>query len=156
MSTKHLLIVFDHWDATRFQSDHWATASWFFGPGGKFLKAIATMAVIQPNPDEGELYVETLTDTALDLIGYRCDDRDEANPAPDLDEDQRQEVVNYLVECNRAMRPYLPNGGTNVLHSYITDPNYNELYLIIKHHDDAEHPDTSGFGCGIRSVKTAG
>lgn len=155
MTTQNILIVFDHWDATQFASDYWATASWFFGPGGRFLNAIATMAVIQPNPDEGETDVESLTETALELIGYRCDDQDEANPAPDLDEDQRNEVVQYLIECNRAMRPYLPSGGTIKLHSFVTSPEYNELYLIIKHYDDREHPDSTGPGAGIRTLTSS-
>lgn len=152
----NILVSFDHWDATRFASDHWATARWFFGPNSKFLKAIATMAVIQPNPDEGECSNETLVETALDLIGYRCNDEDEGSPAPDLTEDQRESVVQYLLECHTAMRPYLPSGGTMQLRAYISSPDFNELYLIINHHDEREYPDQTGPGAGIRSISTAG
>lgn len=151
----NILVVVDHWDATRFASDHWATARWFFGPNHKFLKAIATMAVVQPNPDEGESRNETLVETAYDIIGYRCDDQDEEHPAPDLTEDQRESVVQYLLECHAAIRPYLPSGGTMQLRSYVTSTEFKELYLIIKHHDDREYPDQTGPGAGIRAITTS-
>lgn len=147
----NILIVFDHWSATRFESDHWPTANWFFGPRGNLLKAIATMAVIIPTGN-GDTHHENLTETAHSLIGYRCDDEDEAYPAPAIDCGQRQEIVDYLLECNKAMRPYLPDNGQISLHSYVTSPEFNELYLIIKHHDDREHTDTVSTGTGIRSI----
>ena len=65
----NILIVFDHWSATRFDSVHWPTANWFFGPRGNLLKAIATMAVIIPTGN-GDTHHENLIETAHSLIGY--------------------------------------------------------------------------------------
>lgn len=148
----NILVVFDHWEATRFESDHWHTANWFFGTSSKFLKAIATMAVIQPTTQSDEDHVKILYETASTLIGYRNDDQDETHPAPAIDSFQREDVVKYLIECNKAMRPYLPNYGKIELHSYVTSPEYNELYLIIKHYGDQEHPDTASAVAGIRAI----
>lgn len=152
----NILIVFDHWSATRFDSDHWPTANWFFGPRGNLLKAIATMAVIIPTKDDGDNHDEKLLEAALSLIGYRCDDQDETHPAPDITDHQRQEVADYLIECNKAMRPYLPDCGEISLHSYVTSPEYDELYLIIKHYDTQERTDTISTGTGIRAISSAG
>lgn len=154
---KTILIALDQWDATAFGSDHWATASWFFGPRGKFLNAIATIAVINPVKEIGEKYVETITETAEELIGRRLDDPDEENPPPaDLSEDDRESVIAYLLDCHKAIRPYLPDSGSLALHSFVTSPDYDDLYLIIKHHDDKEYPDQTVPGSGIRAITTSG
>lgn len=151
-----ILVALDHWNATAFNSYHWPTASWFFGPRHKFLNAIATIAVINPIKEEGELYVETITETAEELIGRRLDDEDEANPPPEhLTDDDRESVVAYLIDCHKAIRPYLPDHGTLHLHSYVTSPDFDDLYLIIKHHDDKEYPDQISAGSGIRSISTS-
>lgn len=154
---KTILIALDHWNATAFGSDYWHTASWFFGPRGKFLNAIATIAVINPIEDIGEKYVETITETAEELIGRRLDDSDEENPPPeDLSDDARKEIVTYLLDCHKAIRPYLPDCGSLALHSFVTSPDYDDLYLIIKHHDDKEYPDQTVPGTGIRAIATSG
>lgn len=153
---KNILVVLDHWEATSFGSDHWATASWFFGGSQKFLNAIATIAVITPVKEEGEAYVETITETAEELIGRRIDDPDESNAPAAITDDQRTEVVQYLIDCHKAIRPYLPDTGTLQLHSYVSSESFDELYLIIKHFDDEEYPDQVVPGTGIRSVSTAG
>lgn len=147
----NILIALNHWDATQFESDHWATASWFFGPRHKFLHAIATIAVIQPNPEKDVNDVETIIETAHRLIGKRIDDEDERYPPPDLTDDQRDEVVRYLLDCNRAMRPYLPCSGTMQLHAHVSSPDFDELYLIIKHYGDNEYPNPIKPGTSIRS-----
>lgn len=150
----NILVVFDHWDATQFESDNWATANWFFGPRRNLLKAIATMAIIRPDKTKGETD-EIITETALDLIGYRCDTPDETQPAPTLSESEKDQVVSYLRECNEAMQPYLPDSGHISLHTYLTSPDYNELYLIIKHNDERDHTDTPSSRAGIRVLTSA-
>lgn len=147
----NILVVLNHWEATGFGSDHWATASWFFGPTHKFLHAIATMAIIQPVNDEGEPSVDTILETAHALISKRIDCEDERYPPPSITDDQRNEVAQYLLECNRAMRPYLPSSGTMQLHSHINSESFDELYLIIKHFNEDEYPDQAGTRTGIWS-----
>lgn len=146
---KNFLITFDHWDATQFRSDHWSVASSFFGTSQKFLNAIATMAVIVPK-QTGEQHDQELSEVANTLIGYRMSDNDESHPPGDLSDIERDQVIEYLIECNRAMRPYMPGSGTCELRAVVTSPEFKELYLIITHYDDQELLDTPGAEFSLR------
>lgn len=134
----NILISQPSWPCNNWGHDGWAAATSFF-TWQKLLHVIATLAMIQNDIDEGESYDRALDETIAELIGRRLDDEDEAHPAPDLSDSERDQVTQYLKDAVKALRPYMPSGGSLELVAFVSEPEKDKFHLVVRYHPEDEH-----------------
>ncbi len=135
----NILIANDATVAGDWRIEGWATAIGLFG-GQKLLQTIATLAMIQNDIDVGgENYDEALSETIAELICTQIGKRREnGSPRPPTD-DEVQQISGYLKHSVKALRPYMPSGGSLELVTYLTDPKSEIIYLVVRYHPEDEH-----------------
>lgn len=134
----NILIAQESFPTNNWCHDGWVAATHFF-PWQKLLHVIATLLMIQHDVDEGESYDAALSETIEELIDRRHSDEDEENPPPTLTDDERLHVAQYLKDAVRAMRPYMPSGGSLELVTYVSEPENNKFYLVVRYWPEDEH-----------------
>lgn len=138
----NILITNESWPTHNWAHVDWCIASDFFTPR-KLLHAIATLTMIQNDESVGEDYDSALDETIAELICKRIDDEDEENPAPGITDAERNQIARYLKDAVRALRPYMPSGGSLELITYISEPEKGKLYLVVRYHPEDEHSGTA-------------
>lgn len=134
----NILIAHESFPTNNLYHDGWVAATYFF-PRQKLLHAIATLLMVQNDEERGESYDDALNETIEELIGRRYSDEDEKHPPPILTDHERNQVTRYLKDAVRAMRPYMPSGGSLELVTYINEPENNKLYLVVRYWPEDEH-----------------
>lgn len=134
----NILIAQDATVTNNWRQEGWATSIGFFG-GQKLLQTIATLAMIQHDTDEGESYDEALSETIAELIGNHIDKRHHQGVTRDIDDEERRQITEYLKYSVKALRPYMPSGGSLELVTYLTDSKNETLYLVVRYHPNDEH-----------------
>lgn len=129
--------------------EHWSIATSFF-THRKLLHAIATLVVIQNDPESGETYDEAIDETIAQLISNRTDEEDERFPPFELDDTDRADVATYLKDAVKSLRPYMPSGGSLELVTYVSEPENDKLYLVVRYHPNDEHSGKAFASPGLR------
>ncbi|ABY62909.1 hypothetical protein ST201phi2-1p076 [Pseudomonas phage 201phi2-1] len=110
-----------------------------FFPRQKLLHTIATLLMVKNDDTAGETYDEAINETIDELIGRRCSDEDEENPVPTLTDDERHQVAEYLRDAVKAMHPYMPDTGALELVTYVSEPENDKFYLVVRYWPEDEH-----------------
>lgn len=134
----NILITHDGLDVNDVTHDGWADAIHYF-THKKLVHVLATLLMVQNDEDSGETYAKAINDTIEELIGTRADDQDEESPAPELTESERDQVKQFLKDSVESMRPYMPDGGSLELITYVMSLDQTKFYLVVKYHKDDEH-----------------
>lgn len=134
----NILITQASWPTNNLVHDGWGVATSFFTQE-QLLHTIATLSMIQNDIDDGEYYDRALDETIEELIGNRISDEDKAHPAPTLSDDERHYVSEYLKDSVKALRPYMPSGGSLELITFVNEPEKDKFHLVVRYHPEDEH-----------------
>lgn len=146
----NILIAQDATTASNFRLDGWATCISHFG-GQRLLNVIATLLMVQNDVDNGESYDEAIGETIDQLIGAQSDRRMQAGSPRDITESEREEITQYLKRSVKALRGYMPSGGSLELVTYATDAKHEVMYLVVRYHPEDECSVKAFAGPSIRA-----
>lgn len=133
----NILIAQDANTASNHRLEGWASSIGHFG-GQRLLQVIATLLMIQNDVDNGESYDEAISEAIDQLIGAQSDRRMQAGSPRDLTDQERAEITKYLKKSVKALRGYMPSGGSLELVTYVTDVKQDIMYLVVRYHPEDE------------------
>lgn len=145
----NILIAHNHWSANDIYHDGWSIATNFF-THQKLLHVLATLLMVQNDITIGEDYEKAITETVDDLIDRRLSDETEESRIIELSDYDRFQTACYLKDTVKAMRPYMPNGGSLELVTFVSEPEKDKFYLVVRYHPDDEYSNKAFASPGLR------
>jgi len=145
----NILIAHESYPTNNWTHDRWLVTSSFF-PRQKLLHTIATLLMVKNDDSTCETYDQALNETIEELIGRRCSEEDEEHPVPTLSDDERDHVAEYLRDAVKTMRPYMPDTGALELVTYLSEPENDKFYLVVRYWPEDEHTGKAFAGPSVR------